>query len=81
MERLGRGWLRFYTNEECDTWLSDRQRRKPDLVPDVHVERVEYPPKPYRTYFVAHCVATALMFRRPALLFITEWDVWPGSEN
>ena len=50
-------------------------------MPDVHVERVEYPSKPYRTYFVGHWVATALTYRKPALLFITEWGIWPSSEN
>jgi len=73
--------LRFYTKEECDTWLSERQRRKPDLMPDVHVERIQYPPEPYRIFFVAHWIASVLTYRKPALLFVTEWDVWPSSEN
>jgi hypothetical protein len=75
------GQLRFYTNEECNTWLSDRQRRKPDLMPDVHVERIQYPPEPYRVFFVAHRVASVLTYRMPTLLSITEWGIWPSSEN
>ena len=73
--------MRFYTNEECNTWLSDRQRRKPDLMPDVHVERIQYPPEPYRVFFVAHRVASVFTYRMPTLLSITEWGIWPSSEN
>jgi hypothetical protein len=73
--------LRFYTKEECETWLADRQRQKPDLMPDVHVERIEYPPLPYRVFFIAHWIASELTYRRPTLLFITEWGIWPSSEN
>jgi hypothetical protein len=73
--------LRFYTKEECETWLSDRQRRKPDTMPDVRVERIEYPTEHYRVFFFAHWVASELTYRRPTLLFITEWGVWPSSEN
>jgi hypothetical protein len=73
--------LRFYTRDECDTWVSERQRKMPDLVPDAHLERIEYPSEPYRVFFVALWVASELTFRRPTLLFVTEWDVWPSSEN
>jgi hypothetical protein len=73
--------LRFYTKQECDTWLSERHRRKPDLMPSVHVERIQYPREPYRIFFVAHWIASVLTYRRPVLLFLTEWDVWPNSEN
>ena len=73
--------MRFYTKAECESWLSDRQRLRPDLVPDVRVERVPYPREPHRVFFVAHWVASQLMYRQPALLFITEWGIWPSSEN
>jgi hypothetical protein len=73
--------LRFYTQQECEKWLSDRERRKPDAVQDAHVERVAYPSEPYRIFFVAHWIATSLTYRRPALLWITEWGIWPSSEN
>jgi hypothetical protein len=75
------GYLVFYTREQCELWLSDRQRPKPDLMPDVRVERIEYPPEPYRVFFFAHWIASELTYRRPALLFITEWGIWPSSEN
>jgi hypothetical protein len=73
--------LRFCTKEECETWLSDQQRQKPDLMPDVRVERIDYPPEPYRVFFFAHWIASELTYRRPTLLFITEWGIWPSSEN
>ena len=73
--------MRFCTKEECETWLSDQQRQKPDLMPDVRVERIEYPPEPYRVFFFAHWIASQLTHRRPTLLFITEWGIWPSSEN
>jgi hypothetical protein len=73
--------LRYYTTEESEAWLSDRQRRRPDLMPDVHVERIKYPRDHYLVFFIAHLVASALTHRRPALLLVTEWGIWPSSEN
>ena len=73
--------MRFYTKAECEKWLSDRERRKPDWMPDVHVERIEYPSEPDRIFFVAHRVASEPTYRKPVLLFRTEWGIWPSSEN
>lgn len=50
-------------------------------MPDVRVERIECPTEHYRVFFVAHWVASELTHRRPTLLFVTEWSVWPSSEN
>jgi hypothetical protein len=50
-------------------------------MPDVQVERIPYPPEPYRAFFVAHWVASVLTYRRPTLLFVTEWGIWPSNEN
>ena len=73
--------MHFYTAPECQAWLSERGRRKPDSIPDAAVERIRYPPEPYRIFFVAHWIATALTHGRPTLLFVTEWGIWPSSEN
>ncbi|MES1244437.1 MAG: hypothetical protein ABUT39_22725 [Acidobacteriota bacterium] len=73
--------MRFYTQQECDEWLSDRQRTKPDAAPGVHRERISYPPEPYRIFSVAHWMATSLTYRMPALLWVTEWGIWPSSES
>jgi hypothetical protein len=73
--------VRFYTKTECETWLSGRERIQPNLVPNVCTERVEYPKEFHRIFFVAHWMATELTYRQPALLFLTEWDIWTNSEN
>ena len=73
--------MRFYTKEESDKWLSDRQRCKPYQVEGLSVKRMEYPSEPHRFYFVAHCIASQFTFRKPTLLLITEWGIWPSSEN
>ncbi len=73
--------MRFYTTVECETWLSDRQRQKPDLIPDIRIERIDYPIEPHKVFFFAHRIASELTYRRPTLVFITEWGIWPSSEN
>jgi hypothetical protein len=73
--------LRFSTKEENETWLSGRERGKPELVPGVRTERIEYPPNPYRVFYIAHWIASSLTYRRPTLLWMTEWGIWPSSEN
>lgn len=73
--------LRFYTQEECEGWLSDLKRRKPDLMPGVHTARIRYPSEPHRIFFIAHWIASALTYRKPTLLYVTEWGIWPSSEN
>jgi hypothetical protein len=73
--------MRFYTKDECEEWLRGRERQKPDAVSDALVERVSYPAKPYQMFFVAHWIARSLTYRQPTLLWITEWGIWPSSEN
>ena len=73
--------MRFYTKDECEEWLRGRERQKPDAVSDALVERVSYPRDPYRMFFVAHWIARSLTYRQPTLLWITEWGIWPSSEN
>ena len=73
--------MRFYTQQECEQWLSDRQRKKPDATPNVRRECISYPPEPYRIRFFAHWMATSLTHQMPALLWVTEWGIWPSSEN
>lgn len=75
------GVLRFYTTEECEAWLSDRKRSKPDVVPGVRTERIDYPAEPYQVFFFAHWIASEFTCRKPTLLFMTEWGIWPSSEN
>ena len=73
--------MRFYTKQECKDWLSGLDRQLPDTETDLHKERVKYPLEPYRLYPLAHWMATSMTLRRPALLWLTEWGIWPSSEN
>ena len=73
--------MRFYSQAECEEWLSSKQRLKPDAMPDVHAEQILYPTEPYRIRSFAHWIATSLTYRMPTLLWITEWGIWPDSEN
>ena len=50
-------------------------------MPNVRSERIKYPDHPYRVFGVAHWIATSLTYRLPTLLWITEWGIWPNSEN
>ncbi|MDB5297084.1 MAG: hypothetical protein JWO31_3067 [Phycisphaerales bacterium] len=73
--------MRFYSGQECEGWLAGRERRKPDSIPGVSAERVRYPAEPHRVYSFANWIVTSLTHRLPALLWITEWGIWPSSEN
>lgn len=73
--------MRFYTKEECDAWLKGRERLKPDEVQGLAFQRIMYPSEPHKFYYLSHWIATELMCREPALLWITEWGIWGGSEN
>jgi len=73
--------MRFYSKAECEDWLLDRKRVKPDAEPHDEFVRVEYPKEPYRIFYLAHWLARSLTYRQPTLLWITEWGIWPSSEN
>jgi hypothetical protein len=75
------GQVRFYTNEESEEWLRDRKRLKPDAVLENQVEQFNYQPEPHRIFSMAHWIANSLTYRMPTLLWITEWSIWPSSEN
>jgi hypothetical protein len=73
--------MRFYSSEECSTWLAQFSRAKPDE--DKGLEKVgfSYPKEPYGIFVTAHWFAHSFMYRSPVLLWITEWGIWPPSEN
>jgi hypothetical protein len=73
--------MRFYTKSECEEWLRDRDRLKPGLAPEIQMERFSYPKAPHRVFRMAHWIAQSLTYRQPTLLWITEWGIWPGTEN
>jgi hypothetical protein len=73
--------MRFYTELECEEWLSGRERKKPDAVPEIPTEQISYPPTPHRIHYLAHWIASSLAYRMETLLWITEWRIWGSSEN
>lgn len=73
--------MRFYTKDECEEWLRGRERVKPDAASGLAMLHVHYPPQPYRIYGLASWIASSITYRMPVLLWVTEWDIWPGSEN
>ena len=73
--------MRFYTEEECEQWMRSRNRQKPEAAQGIHMERVEYPRELGRSFSIAHWIASSITYRRPALLWVTEWGIWDSSEN
>lgn len=73
--------MQFYTAAECEAWLKGRNRPKPDAAGGCLHVRITYPRKPYRVFYFAHWVATELTYRMPTLLWVTEWGIWPSTEN
>ena len=73
--------MRVYTELECEERLAGKNRGKPDEAPGLFVEHIHHPSKPYQMLFLARWIALNITFRQPSLLWITEWGVWPSSEN
>lgn len=73
--------MRFYSPDDCAAWLRDKQRRLPDDTPAKNVARTVYPKEPHRVFPLTHWIAHSLTYRMPTLLWLTEWGVWPSSEN
>jgi hypothetical protein len=73
--------VRFYTEDECEQWMRSRKRQKPESVQGIHTERVVYPGEPSRFFGTAHWIASSFAYRRPSLLWVTEWGIWDSTEN
>lgn len=71
----------FYTEQECERWLEERARTKPDLTPQVHSLRFDCPKEPHGIYVTASWINQTLSYRQPTLLWITEWGNWSSTEN
>jgi hypothetical protein len=71
--------MRCYTNSECESWLTERNRLKPNEAPGlvVHTESIE----DARAFPLAHQFAKHWTYESDVLLWITEWGIWPSSEN
>jgi len=73
--------MRFYTKDECEERLRGLGRVKPDAIPEIHRAHVHYPTTVGRIFYLAHWIGSSLMYRSPALVWITEWGIWGSSEN
>ena len=73
--------MRFYAVEQCEQWLRDAHRVLPNEEPEKSIERVSFPEKPYQLLHFAQWIASSITYRQPTLLWITEWGIWPSSEN
>jgi hypothetical protein len=73
--------MRFYSGPECEEWLQDRKRQKPETAPEMGVRRIPYPSEPYRFFSYSQWISHELTFRMPVLMWITEWGIWSSSEN
>jgi hypothetical protein len=69
--------VKFYTEEECELWLQKRHR----TLPVDAGFRVEYGAGDRRLAFFAKWIADHLPYKQPVLVLITEWGIWPSSEN
>jgi hypothetical protein len=73
--------MRFYTKAECEQWLQESKRSLPDEMPELRQETFPYPSEPHRIFYIAHWLARNISCRMPVLLWITEWGIWPSTEN
>jgi hypothetical protein len=73
--------MRFYKARQCEEWLAQRARVLPDKNKSLPAERFEYPNEAYRFFPIASAIAHSIVYRQPTLLWVTEWGIWPSSEN
>lgn len=73
--------MKFCKPAECEDWLKERNRLRPETIPEIHVRRVLYPPEPHGFFSVSQWISHELTFRMPVLMWITEWGIWNSSEN
>jgi len=71
--------MRFYTKEECESWFKGYGRDLDTLKQRENCVTAWCPPNPANIDFL--WIAQNLSFREPILLWITEWGIWPSSEN
>lgn len=73
--------MRFYRTDECQEWLTGRQRQKPNKQSGLLIHQISYPREGHRFYGIADWVSSNLTFGAPVLLWITGWGIFPSSEN
>ena len=73
--------MRFYTTDECEAWLTGRERLKPGTGEGCRQLRIPYPRAGHKFFYFAHWIARELTYRMPTLLWLTEWGIWSSTEN
>ncbi len=72
--------MRFLTESECDSWVTERGWPKPNSSNSRLTERILFPKEAPRLLWWSRRIATACFFAPdPVLLWITEWGIW-GDE-
>ncbi len=69
--------MRAYTKEECEQWLQRGKR----ALPQPWRYRLEYGADDRRLAYRSRWIAEHLPYRKPVLLWITQWGIWSSSEN
>jgi hypothetical protein len=73
--------MKFYTQQQCEEWLAQRNRVPPDQDKSLPAERFDYPNEGYRFFPIASAIAHSITYRQPVLLWVMQWGIWPSSEN
>jgi hypothetical protein len=73
--------VKFYTKLDCEEWISARDLVHPDRTNDLSEIMVSYPEKTANYRLVSTWISNHLMSDRETLLWITEWGIWPSSED
>lgn len=74
--------MRCYSVEKCNQWLNQRNQVWPTLTDGLHSYTVYT--KDWHLFALASWIVHYLAHDAdagPALLWITEWGIWPSSEN
>jgi hypothetical protein len=73
--------MRFYTGEECEEWLKGCGLVKPGCGDKSAAIRLNFPKDIAGAYRWANWISAHLTFAMPSLLWITEWRIFPSTEN
>jgi hypothetical protein len=73
--------MRFYRPDECAAWSADLGRPRPDTQAGLMSCEARCPREAHKFYGMASWMAATLGYRRAVLLWVTEWGIWPTSEN
>jgi hypothetical protein len=71
--------MRIYSASDCQHWLQERNRTLPDATNGT--PSIRFATQDHRAFAMASWIASHLTFNEPVLLWITEWGIWPSSEN